>query len=64
MENFLNFQSLLMGIMAWFFLMVTSKRVPHSVAQTVVEDALNGFAYLPQRDIDVVRHWLHQPYNT
>jgi hypothetical protein len=36
--------------------------VPHWVAQTVIEDALNGFAYLPQRDMEVVRHWLHQPY--
>lgn len=49
--------------MAWYFHMLTSKAVPHRVAQTVVEDALGGdFAYLPQRDIDVVRHWLHRPY--
>jgi len=48
--------------MAWFFSMLTGKSVPHWVAQTVVEDALAGFAYLPQRDIDVVRDWLHRPY--
>lgn len=49
--------------MAWFFHMVCGHAVPHAVAQTVVEDALaGGFAYLPQRDIDVVRHWLHAPY--
>ena len=48
--------------MAWFFHMLTSKAVPHWVAQAVVEDSLGGFAYLPQRDVDVVRHWLHQPY--
>jgi hypothetical protein len=48
--------------MAWYFHMLTSKAVPHWVAQTVVEDALAGFAYLPQRDVDVVRHWLHRPY--
>lgn len=49
--------------MAWYFHMLSGKAVPHWVAQTVVEDALGGFAYLPQRDVDVVRHWLHQPYS-
>jgi hypothetical protein len=32
---------------AWFFHLLTTKAVPHWVAQTVVEDTLNGFAYLP-----------------
>ena len=49
--------------MAWYFHMLTSKAVPHWVAQTVVEDALTGFAYLPQRDVDIVRSWLHRPYS-
>lgn len=49
--------------MSWFFLMATNKGVPHDTARAVVEDALNDFAYLPQRDIDVVRRWLHQPYS-
>ncbi|RIX42514.1 MAG: hypothetical protein D3M94_18450 [Rhodocyclales bacterium GT-UBC] len=48
--------------MAWYFHMLTSKAVPHWVAQSVVEDSLGGFAYLPQRDVDVVRSWLHRPY--
>lgn len=48
--------------MAWYFHLLTGKAVPHWVAQAVVEDALGGFAYLPQRDIDVVRGWLHRPY--
>lgn len=48
--------------MAWYFHMLTTKAVPHWVAQTVVEDSLAGFAYLPQRDVDVVRNWLHRPY--
>jgi hypothetical protein len=49
--------------MAWYFHMLTSKAVPHWVAQAVLEDSLAGFAYLPQRDVDVVRSWLHQPYS-
>lgn len=48
--------------MAWYFHMLGSKAVPHWVARSVVEDALAGFAYLPQRDVDVVRGWLHRPY--
>jgi hypothetical protein len=48
--------------MAWYFHMLAGKTVPHWVAQTVVEDALAGFAYLPQKDVDVVRGWLHRPY--
>jgi hypothetical protein len=49
--------------MAWYFHMLSSKTIPHWVAQTVVEDSLAGFAYLPQRDVDVVRGWLHRPYS-
>jgi hypothetical protein len=49
--------------MAWYFHLLTTKAVPHWVAQSVVEDALNGFAYLPQRDVSVVRGWLHRPYS-
>lgn len=49
--------------LAWYFHMLSTKAVPHWVAQTVVEDALAGFAYLPQRDVDVVRGWLHRPYS-
>ncbi len=48
--------------MAWYFHMLVTHAVPHWVAQTVVEDAQAGFEYLPERDLAVVRHWLHQPY--
>ncbi len=48
--------------MAWYFHMLTTKAVPHWVAQATVEDALGGFAYLPQKDVDTVRSWLHRPY--
>lgn len=48
--------------MAWFFHMLTTKAVPHAVAAMVVEDMLGGFAYLPERDLHVVRDWLHHPY--
>lgn len=47
---------------AWYFHMLTTKVVPHWVARVVVEDALAGFAYLPRRDEELVRNWLHNPY--
>ena len=49
--------------MAWYFHMLTTKAVPHWVAQNTVEDALAGFAYLPQKDVEVIRNWLHRPYS-
>ncbi len=48
--------------MAWFFHMLTTKSVPHAAAGLVVEDMQSGFAYLPERDVAVVRDWLHRPY--
>ncbi|QGU33187.1 hypothetical protein [Thermochromatium tepidum] len=48
--------------MAWFFHLLTTKAVPQCVAATVVEDFADGFAYLPDRDLQIVRDWLHRPY--
>ena len=48
--------------MAWFFHMLTTKAVPHAVAAVVIEDVQGGFNYLPERDVAVVRDWLHRPY--
>ena len=48
--------------MAWFFHMLTTKAVPHAVAAVVVEDMQGGFAYLPERDVKVIKDWLHKPY--
>lgn len=49
--------------MAWFFHMMTSRTVPHWVAQTAVEDSMADYAYLPERDLEIVRNWLHRPYS-
>jgi len=48
--------------MAWFFHMLTTRNVPHAVAAAVVEDVQAGFRYLPERDVQVLRDWLHRPY--
>lgn len=49
--------------MAWFFHMITTKTVPHAVATVAIEDVQGGFNYLPDRDVQVVRDWLHRPYS-
>ncbi len=49
--------------MAWFFHMLTTKSVSHAIAVAVVEDVQEGFNYLPDRDVQVVRDWLHRPYS-
>jgi hypothetical protein len=48
--------------MAWFFHMLTTKTVPHAVATAVMDDMQTGFGYLPDRDLQVLRNWLHRPY--
>lgn len=48
--------------LAWFFHMVTTKAVPYAVANAVVDDVQAGFSYLPERDVKVIKDWLHRPY--
>ncbi|WP_153117587.1 hypothetical protein [Rhodocyclus tenuis] len=48
--------------MAWFFHMLTSKTLPHAVAFAVIDDVQSGFSYLPERDVKVLRDWIHRPY--
>lgn len=48
---------------AWFFHMLTTKAVPHWVVASVLEDNAEGFAYLPGRDLAILRQWLHRPYS-
>lgn len=49
--------------MAWFFHMMTTKSVPHAVANAVIDDVQAGFSYLPERDVAVVKQWLYRPYS-
>lgn len=48
--------------MAWFFHMLTTKTVPYAVANAVIDDVQAGFSYLPERDVKVIKDWLHRPY--
>lgn len=33
-----------------------------AVAQAVIEDVQSGFCYLPERDVKVLKDWMHRPY--
>ena len=48
--------------LAWYFSLLTSKAVPHWVAGSVASDAAIGFSYLPERDLALIKQWLHRPY--
>lgn len=47
---------------AWYFHMLTTKAVPHWVPAALAADAAAGYRYLPERDLQVVKNWLHKPY--
>lgn len=47
---------------AWYFHMLGSHRVPHSVAALVDSDLEEGMAYLPERDAALIRAYVRQPY--
>ena len=48
--------------LAWFFHMLTTKTVPHALANAVVDDVQAGFGYLPERDVNIVKDWLYRPF--
>ena len=48
--------------MAWFFHMLTTKSVPQAVAYAVIDDVQDGFHYLPERDVAVIKRWLFRPF--
>lgn len=51
--------------MAWYFVFVsdrTHKLIPQWVPQVIVSDARDGYAYLPEAHLAVVKKWLHKPY--
>lgn len=49
--------------LAWFFHMLTTKCVPFAVASAVVDDIQSGFSYLPERDVKLIKDWLHRPFS-
>lgn len=48
---------------AWYFHMVSGRRVPRTIPALVYADLNDGLAYLPQRDIALVNDWVRTPYS-
>ncbi|MCG6863137.1 MAG: hypothetical protein LJE70_17965 [Chromatiaceae bacterium] len=48
---------------AWYFHMLTRRRVSHRLAEAVHADLMGAFDYLPARDIAVLRDWYDAAYS-
>jgi hypothetical protein len=48
---------------AWYFYMLTERRVSYQLAEAVHSDLMGAFDYLPARDIAVLRDWYDAPYS-
>lgn len=48
---------------AWYFHMLTRRRVSYMLAEAVHADLMGAFEYLPARDIAVLRDWYNAPYS-
>ena len=48
---------------AWYFHMVSGRRVPRSLPPKVYADLQEDLAYLPQRDLALVTGWVTEPYS-
>lgn len=48
---------------AWYFHMLTRRRVSHRLADAVHSDLMGAFDYLPAKDIAVLQDWYDAPYS-
>jgi hypothetical protein len=48
--------------MAWYFFMLSHKQVSHQIAEAIHKDLMGAYAYLPARDMKVLRDWYDRGY--
>lgn len=48
--------------MAWYFFMLTSKKHFHDLAHHVHKDLMGAYAYLPAKDLKILKNWIVDPY--
>jgi len=48
---------------AWYFHMITRRRVSYQLAESVHADLMGAFDYLPAKDLAVLRDWHKEPYS-
>ncbi|EXJ15150.1 hypothetical protein D779_1704 [Imhoffiella purpurea] len=47
---------------AWYFHMLTNRKVSHKLAEAVHADLMGAYDYLPPRDLKLLRDWYQDPY--
>lgn len=47
---------------AWYFGLVAGNLVPRELPARLQEDWQDGYRYIPDRQHDLIKGWLHQPY--
>ncbi|NEV63185.1 hypothetical protein [Thiorhodococcus minor] len=47
---------------AWYFHMLTNRKVSHKLAEAVHADLMGAYDYLPARDLKILREWYQAPY--
>lgn len=48
--------------MAWYFYLLTRKKVSPRIAEAIHNDLMGAYAYLPARDLKVLNAWIDAPY--
>lgn len=49
--------------MAWYFFMLTRKKVSPRTAEAIHNDLQGAYAYLAPRDLKILNHWMAEPYS-
>jgi hypothetical protein len=49
--------------MAWYFYLLTRKKVSPRIAEAIHNDMQGAYAYLPSRDLDILNDWVADPYS-
>jgi len=48
--------------MAWYFFMLSHKQVSHLIAESIHQDLVGAYDYLPARDVKVLQQWYDRAY--
>ena len=48
---------------AWYFAMLSERANHHQLAESVLEDLMGAYDYLPERDLRLLRTWEERPYS-
>ncbi len=49
--------------MAWFFYMLTHRTVSHQIVESIHQDLMGAYDYLPAKDLAILIDWYDNPYS-